>query len=65
VQPLPHHPASPRTIHRVSEAGVGNYTTRVVGPMEYIVVLVTSGFRYLVGAPKVRWQAGAEAFTIP
>jgi hypothetical protein len=28
--------------------------------MEYIVVLVTSYFRYLSSAPKVHWQ-GAEA----
>jgi hypothetical protein len=29
--------------------------------MENIVVLVTSYSRYLASAPKVRWQAGAEA----
>jgi hypothetical protein len=29
--------------------------------MEYIVVLVSSYFRYLASAPKVHWQAGAEA----
>jgi hypothetical protein len=29
--------------------------------MKYIVVLVTSCFRYLASAPKVHWQAGAEA----
>jgi hypothetical protein len=29
--------------------------------MEYIVVVVTSYFRSLASAPKVHWQAGAEA----
>jgi hypothetical protein len=29
--------------------------------MEYIVVLGTSYFRYLGSAPKVHWQAAAEA----
>jgi hypothetical protein len=29
--------------------------------MEYIAVLVTSYFRYPASAPKVHWQAGAEA----
>jgi hypothetical protein len=29
--------------------------------MEYIVVLVTSYFRYLASAPKVHWRARAEA----
>jgi hypothetical protein len=38
---------------------MGNYTTLVEGPMEYIVVLVTSYFRHLASAPKVHWQAGA------
>ena len=29
--------------------------------MEYIVVLAASYFRCRASAPKVRWQAGAEA----
>jgi hypothetical protein len=36
--------------------------------MEYIVMLVTSYFRHLASAPKVHWQAGAEAparFSLP
>jgi hypothetical protein len=32
--------------------------------MEYIVVLVTSCFRYLASAPKVHWQAGAEGLGV-
>jgi hypothetical protein len=32
--------------------------------MEYIVVLVTSYFRYLASASKEHWQAGAEAPTL-
>jgi hypothetical protein len=35
--------------------------TRLSGPMEYIVVLVTSYFRYLASAPKKHWLAGAVA----
>jgi hypothetical protein len=29
--------------------------------MEYIVVLVTPYFRFLAGAPRVHWRAGAVA----
>jgi hypothetical protein len=31
---------------------------------EYIVVLVTSNFRYLASAPKVRWRARAGALAL-
>jgi hypothetical protein len=45
----------------VSYAWVGIYTTLVQGPVEYIVVLVASYFRFLASAPKVRWRARAAA----
>ena len=35
------------------------HDSRLWGPMEYSVVLVTSYFRYLASAPKVHWQAGS------
>jgi hypothetical protein len=41
---------------RLCELSVGNYTTLVLGPMEYIVMLVTSYFRYLASAAEVHWQ---------
>ena len=40
------------------------YTTLVSRVPEYIVVLVTSNFRYLASAPEVRWRARAGALGV-
>jgi L-alanine-DL-glutamate epimerase-like enolase superfamily enzyme len=43
---------------------VGNHTSLVSRVPEYIVMLVTSYFRYLASAPKVRWRARAGALSL-
>jgi hypothetical protein len=50
-----------RTCNTRERAEVGNYTSLVQGSNEYFVVLVTSYFRDLASAPKVRWRARAGA----